>query len=73
MSFIYIIYSKQFGENIYKVGYTADVRNRIKDSCYTTCFYEPCEYKKIWKFSANVANPETIEKALHVELRKSSK
>ena len=72
MSFIYIIYSKQFGENIYKVGYTADVRNRIKDSCYTTCFYEPCEYKKIWKFSANVANPETIEKALHAELRKSS-
>jgi hypothetical protein len=71
MFFIYIIYSNQFGENVYKVGYTKDPNRRIKDSCYTTCFYEPCIYKNIWKCDTTYINEESIEKELHKELQRN--
>ena len=71
--YIYIIHSKQFGKNVYKVGYTSNLTNRIKSPCYTTCFYEPCEYKKTYKFSFKNGypelNPESIEKDLHKQLK----
>lgn len=75
MHHIYIIYSEQFGSNVYKVGYTEDLENRIKDSCYTTCFYKPCRYQKVWQYDTTVVvkNGELVEKQLHQWLAKAIK
>jgi hypothetical protein len=76
MAYIYIIYSELFGQDVYKVGYTDDLTRRIKDSCYTTCFYKPCTFKKIWEFVLNEEsyklnpNYEKIEKSLHDKMRR---
>lgn len=75
--YIYIIYSELFGKDIYKVGYTSNLSNRIKDSCYTTCFHKPCDYKTVWKYNldsaSGITNAELIEKELHKALSKDKK
>lgn len=71
------MYSELFGEDIYKVGYTSNLTNRVKDSCYTTCFYKPCNYKTVWKYNlditTDITNAELIEKELHKALSKDKK
>jgi len=75
--YIYIIYSELFGKDIYKVGYTSNLTNRLKDSCYTTCFHKPCNYECVWKYNLDITscitNAELIEKALHKALSKDKK
>lgn len=73
--YIYIIHSKQFSENVYKVGYTSNLNDRIKNSCYTTCFYEPCKYIHVYQFTLNqdqfdTYTPIQVEQSLHSVLRK---
>ena len=72
---LYIIHSKQFGENVYKVGYTDNLHKRINDPCYNTCFYEPCEYKNVYKYiisrDSSIEKPIEVEQYVHAKLRKT--
>ncbi len=70
--YIYVIYSEQFGTDIYKVGFTENISNRIKDPCYTTCFHKPCSYQAIWEYETSCDNAECVEKDLHRELTSDS-
>ena len=70
MAYIYIIYSEQFGIQNYKVGYTKNPYSRIKDSCYTTTYFKPCEYICLWKYKIDEKyNSICIEQELHSHLQ----
>ena len=67
MGYIYVIHHSSFGENIYKIGRTENLKNRI--SQYNTG--TPTEYAyKYTKFVGIRYNSITIEKAVHDILKK---
>ena len=79
MAYIYIIRSEQWEEDIYKIGYTKNPINRIKDSCYTTTYYKPCKYIFIYNIEL-IKNEETEisltleykEKLFHKHMKENS-
>jgi len=67
MAYIYIIRSEQWEEDIYKIGYTKNPINRIKDSCYTTTYYKPCKY--IFIYNIELIKNEETEISLTLEYK----
>ena len=71
--YIYIIGSKQFPDNHFKVGFTVDPKRRINDGCYTTAFVHPCQYVFLCEFERETAKEGMkIEKEIHNKLSKWS-
>jgi hypothetical protein len=59
--YIYILYNNMFdhfGNNVYKVGETIDINNRIKG--YTTCYIDPVEIKYLSKQLTNKSLAEAM-------------
>jgi len=65
--YIYILWNNMYnfyGENVYKIGCTADFNKRI-DS-YTTSYLEPCEFKYV---TDSTLYYKLAEKIIHFELK----
>jgi hypothetical protein len=55
--YLYVIWSKQFdidgSDTLYKFGMTTKIHERKFNSCYTTAFKYPCEYKQWYEITSS--------------------